>query len=320
MGKRSRLITTEEEYNIWPSFTDLMSNAFMIITLLLFLALFKSLFLKYTADETELNLSQSQALVRQLRQRVLALESQLGNQISQTQELQHEYDSLQTKFASIQDKLEVTQSELTKSEGQVNSLEDRLAQNRNEFDSLEQKLQQSNLQVSDLKTEVKRLKSAPPVVVIQGSGQYQFQSGSATLPPSLAKFIANDLVDRIEKVTNLRGIYVVEVIGHTDGQVNFGSSNLDNKLIDVARGKAPFSSLTASSNADLGLMRALAVVKELKKVQQQGRLEDIQFRAYSGAQLYLTDGQFASNSKEADADRRRIEIRFSPLGKAENIK
>lgn len=320
MGKRSRLITTEEEYNIWPSFTDLMSNAFMIITLLLFLALFKSLFLKYTADETELNLSQSQALVRQLRQRVLALESQLGNQISQTQELQHEYDSLQTKFASIQDKLEVTQSELTKSEGQVNSLEDRLAQNRNEFDSLEQKLQQSNLQVSDLKTEVKRLKSAPPVVVIQGSGQYQFQSGSATLPPSLAKFIANDLVDRIENVTNLRGIYVVEVIGHTDGQVNFGSSNLDNKLIDVARGKAPFSSLTASSNADLGLMRALAVVKELKKVQQQGRLEDIQFRAYSGAQLYLTDGQFASNSKEADADRRRIEIRFSPLGKAENIK
>ena len=321
MGKRSRLSTTEtEEYNIWPSFTDLMSNAFMIITLLLFLALFKSLFLKYTADETELNLSQSQALVRQLRQRVLALESQLGNQISQTQELQHEYDSLQTKFASIQDKLEVTQSELTKSEGQVNSLEDRLAQNRNEFDSLEQKLQQSNLQVSDLKTEVKRLKSAPPVVVIQGSGQYQFQSGSATLPPSLAKFIANDLVDRIEKVTNLRGIYVVEVIGHTDGQVNFGSSNLDNKLIDVARGKAPFSSLTASSNADLGLMRALAVVKELKKVQQQGRLEDIQFRAYSGAQLYLTDGQFASNSKEADADRRRIEIRFSPLGKAENIK
>ena len=320
MGKRSRLITTEEEYNIWPSFTDLMSNAFMIITLLLFLALFKSLFLKYTADETELNLSQSQALVRQLRQRVLALESQLGNQISQTQELQHEYDSLQTKFASIQDKLEVTQSELTKSEGQVNSLEDRLAQNRNEFDSLEQKLQQSNLQVSDLKTEVKRLKSAPPVVVIQGSGHYQFQSGSATLPPSLAKFIANDLVDRIEKVTNLRGIYVVEVIGHTDGQVNFGSSNLDNKLIDVARGKAPFSSLTASSNADLGLMRALAVVKELKKVQQQGRLEDIQFRAYSGAQLYLTDGQFASNSKEADADRRRIEIRFSPLGKAENIK
>ena len=320
MGKRSRLITTEEEYNIWPSFTDLMSNAFMIITLLLFLALFKSLFLKYTADETELNLSQSQALVRQLRQRVLALESQLGNQISQTQELQHEYDSLQTKFASIQDKLEVTQSELTKSEGQVNSLEDRLAQNRNEFDSLEQKLQQSNLQVSDLKTEVKRLKSAPPVVVIQGSGQYQFQSGSATLPPNLAKFIANDLVDRIENVTNLRGIYVVEVIGHTDGQVNFGSSNLDNKLIDVARGKAPFSSLTASSNADLGLMRALAVVKELKKVQQQGRLEDIQFRAYSGAQLYLTDGQFASNSKEADADRRRIEIRFSPLGKAENIK
>jgi len=320
MGKRSRLSRTEtEEYNIWPSFTDLMSNAFMIITLFLFLALFKSIFLKYTADETELNLSQSQALVRQLREQISTLESQLGQETSQKEELQNEFDSLETKFANIQDDLEVTQSELTKSQGEVNSLEDRLAKNQNEFDSLEQKLQQSNLQVSDLKTQVKRLKSAPPVVVIQGSGQYQFQSGSATLPSSLAKFIADDLVDRIEEVTKLRDIYIVEVIGHTDGQATRGTSNLDNQLINVAQGSAPVSSLKPSSNADLGLMRALAVVKELQKLQEQGRLEGIQFRAYSGAQLYLPDGEFASNSNAADANRRRIEIRFSPLGKSENI-
>ncbi len=320
MGKRSRLSNqAEEEYNIWPSFTDLMSNAFMIITLFLFLALFKSLFLKLTADETELDLSQSQALVRQLRLRISSLEQQVGDKTSQVKELKSEYDSLETKFANIQNELETTESELTKSKGEVNSLEDRLAQNKSQFDSLEDKLQKSNLQVSDLKTEVKRLKSAPPVVVIQGSGEFQFQSGSATLPPKLARYIANDLVDRIEEVTQERGVYVVEVIGNTDGQITRGTSNLDQQLISVARGTVPIDNLKPGSNADLGLMRALAVVKELQKVQEKGRLKDIQFRAYSGAQLYLPSGKFAPNSQQASPERRRIEIRFSPLGQAENI-
>ncbi len=320
MGKRSRLSTETEEYNIWPSFTDLMSNAFMIITLFLFLALFKSLFLKYTADETELNLSQSQALVRQLRQRISNLEQQLEAQITLAEQLESDKNGLETKFADIQNELEITESELTKSRGEVNSLEGKLAENKNQFDSLENKLQQSNLQISDLETEVKRLKSAPPVVVIQGSGEYRFQSGSALLPSSLAQYIAKDLVDRIEEVTQERGIYVVEVIGNTDGQITRGTSNLDSKLIDVAKGNVSITNLKPGSNADLGLMRALAVVKELQKIQKQGRLQDIQFRAYSGAQLYLPSGKFASNSGEANAERRRIEIRFSPLGKAENIK
>ena len=128
-------------------------------------------------------------------------------------------------------------------------------------------------------------------------------------------------VSKIERMTKERSIYVVEIIGHTDGQTNSnGSSNLDTKLEDVAKGNAPVSSLTPGSNADLGLMRALEVVKELEKIRKKGRLKGLEFRAYSAAQLFLPSGKFASVNRKSDASRRRIEIRFSPLGKAETIR
>jgi hypothetical protein len=43
------------------------------------------------------------------------------------------------------------------------------------------------------------------------------------------------------------------------------------------------SVLKAGSNADLGLMRSLAVVKELLKIQKQNKMPGVQFRAYSAA-------------------------------------
>lgn len=66
MTKKRRLRNYEatESLNVWPSFTDLMANAFMIISLFLLLALFKSLFLKYAAEETEQNLSDTERQVR----------------------------------------------------------------------------------------------------------------------------------------------------------------------------------------------------------------------------------------------------------------
>jgi hypothetical protein len=40
------------------------------------------------------------------------------------------------------------------------------------------------------------------------------------------------------------------------------------------------STVKAGSNTDLGLMRSLAVVKELLKIQQQNKMPGVQFRAY----------------------------------------
>jgi hypothetical protein len=68
-------------------------------------------------------------------------------------------------------------------------------------------------------------------------------------------------------------------------------------------------------------MRALEVVKELQAVQARtDRLKGVQFRAYSAAQLQLPSGELAVSDRQSNPNRRRIEIRFSPLGKSETVK
>ncbi|MGL5941865.1 MAG: flagellar motor protein [Waterburya sp.] len=281
--RKSRNYEATESLNVWPSFTDLMANAFMIISLFLLLALFKSLFLKYAAEETEQNLSDTERQVRLLQREIATLENELGVSTSNVRQLKKASSDLQKLLLSSNE--------------------------------------QSRSRIDVLQSEVNRLKSAPPVVVIQDSGEYQFDSGSATLPQELKAYITKDLVERIERVSQQRNLYVVEIIGHTDGQVNFGNGNLDEQLEEVAQGKQPVNTLQPGSNADLGLMRALEVVKELQAVQAQTpRLEGVQFRAYSAAQLQLPSGELAISNRQSDANRRRIEIRFSPLGKSETVK
>ncbi len=285
MNKKRKLQSYEatESLNVWPSFTDLMANAFMIISLFLLLALFKSLFLKYAAQETEQNLSDTERQVRLLQREIATLENELGESTSKVRKLNRASADLRQLLLSSNE--------------------------------------QSRSRVDILQSEIKRLKSAPPVVVIQDSGGYQFDSGSANLPQELKNYITLDLVDRIERISQQRNLYVVEIIGHTDGQVNFGNGNLDQQLEEVAQGRQPVGSLKPGSNADLGLMRALEVVKQLQAVQQQtSRLEGVQFRPYSAAQLQLPNGEFASPNRNPNANRRRIEIRFSPLGKAETVR
>ena len=288
MVKRRFLVpeANSNNLNIWPSFTDLMANAFMIISLFLLIALFKSLFLKYTAEETEINLDVSEKKARILKRQVVALENEL-----------------KSRNNIISDK---------------NNTIDRLKRTSSNLQAL---LQNSDERIEIIEAENRRLKSAPPVVVIQDSGEYQFASGSASLPVELRSYITTDLVNLIEEISQQNNLYVVEIIGHTDGQVNFNSvSNLDQQLEAVAKGKKPINSLIPGSNADLGLMRSLEVVKQLQAAQKPGRLAGVQFRAYSAAQLQLPSGEFASENRQPNARRRRIEIRFSPLGKAETIR
>ena len=292
MAIRKRSLNSEiiednlDNLNVWPSFTDLMANAFMIISLFLLLALLRSLFLKFTADESQLNLSTSEQQIKLLLREINSLEQEISAKNNTVERLRQNSVNLNSLSTNLQTLLE-----------------------------------QSNSQLTIAESELKRLKSAPPVVVIQDSGEYQFASGSATLPRELTNYITTTLVNRIEQISQQRNLYVVEIIGHTDGQVNFNSaSNLDRQLEQVAQGKQAINTLIPGSNADLGLMRALEVVKQLQQVQQQGRLEGVQFRAYSAAQLQLPSGDFAPSNRNPDASRRRIEIRFSPLGKAETIR
>lgn len=174
----------------------------------------------------------------------------------------------------------------------------------------------NSLEKSQLKREIAKLKTAPPVLLIQDSGDYKFESGSAVLPPALEDYIKNELTAEIQKITRARTIYTVEVIGHTDGQPISSYSNLDNHIENIATGSGSLDLPQPGSNADLGLLRALAVVKAL---QATGRLDLVQFRVYSAGQLLLRDGSFARVDRQSNSTRRRIEIRFSPLGRAKTI-
>lgn len=211
MRKRSLYIRNQESVNIFQSFTDLMSNAFMILCLFLILALF-----------------QSHKLNRHL--------------------------------------IEANQ----------------------------------------------RLQSASPIVIDEQSGKFKFKSGSAELNLELEKYIQNQIIPAIKTTIASKEIEFIQVIGHTDGQGINQNSNLDKTIEKVALGNISVSKLLPGSNADLGLMRALAVVQEIQKTKG---MENVEFRAYSAAQLYLPSGKLAPVDRDADETRRRIEIRFIPPGK-----
>lgn len=158
---------------------------------------------------------------------------------------------------------------------------------------------------------------APPFIELSEAEGYQFNSGSAELSPKMNAYISGTLVPKIKANANTYQINLVEVIGHTDGEANGGmSSDLDQKLEEVARNpNVSINKLSPGSNADLGLMRALAVVKKLRSIQAKDKgLKGINFRAYSAAQLFLPTGQFATINPNPDLERRRIEIRFTRLG------
>jgi len=173
-------------------------------------------------------------------------------------------------------------------------------------------LSQSQKLNQDLKEANKRLQSASPIVIDESSGNFKFKSGSAELNPQLKNHIATKINPEINKNLQSREIDFIQIIGHTDGEGIKQNSNLDKTLETVAQGTQPVSKLLAGSNADLGLMRALAVVQEL----QNTGLKNVEFKAYSAAQLYLPSGKLAPLDRKPDETRRRIEIRFIPPGQS----
>lgn len=236
MRRPTLINNSSEDLNIWQAFTDLMSNTFLIMILLLLLAISKSALLASNSQEKE-------------------------------------------------------------------------------------------QKIKNLEAEIKRLKD-PPVIVIKDSDRddqgrsLKFQTGKADLPEGLRLFVEGNVVEKLEEFSQYYQGYVVDIIGHTDGQETFNpASNLDQILEQVADGTQPVKNLKPGSNADLGLMRSLAVMKKLQDIQKKGRLQGLKFRAYSAAQLFLPAGEYAPQNRIPDETRRRIEIRFTPPGEdINNIK
>lgn len=162
--------------------------------------------------------------------------------------------------------------------------------------------------------------NTPPIIFLRDSGAIRFKSGSAGLQGQqmLQEFgKAGGLIEAIENNAKLYGINLVEIIGHTDLQpIGSVASNLDKNLFNIANNididRATADSLVAGSNADLGLMRAVEIMRILRYYQGNNkRLQGLEFRAYSAAQL--VPPKLSNNEKPKDDDKRRIEIRFTRL-------
>ncbi|CEJ48433.1 OmpA family protein [Umezakia ovalisporum] len=161
----------------------------------------------------------------------------------------------------------------------------------------------------------------PPIILIPDDPNHRFDSGSAKINPRFYNYIVTKILPEIERASKQYNVDIIEVIGHTDGQPNGSiASNLDLYLESVARGGLELEKLQAGSNADLGLMRALAVVQQLRNIQvKEKKLPGLSFRAYSAAQLILPSGEFAVMARQEDQRRRRIEIRFTRLGQVKKV-
>jgi len=171
-------------------------------------------------------------------------------------------------------------------------------------------------QVDRLTQDVTRLTRAQSAyIVFKDAKDHQFESGKAKLTPDLRKFIDDTVVPQIDQNAESLGVDTIVVIGHTDGQNIRNTSNVDSYLHHVADMQTAPDSLIPGSNVDLGMMRSLAVIAELRHIQRSGRgLKRIRstdgFRPYSAGPFLSTNGGWAPQDETNDLQRRRIEIRF----------
>lgn len=98
MRPRSRHTESSEDLNIWPAFTDLMSNAFMILILFLLLAIVKSVLSQTTLEKHLNSLGKRKDEVGELARQVKALQAKANR----TDELERQVAALQGQLKSGQ--------------------------------------------------------------------------------------------------------------------------------------------------------------------------------------------------------------------------
>jgi len=186
-----------------------------------------------------------------------------------------------------------------------------------------------------LVTLAKALNEKPPLIPLEETDSFRFDTGSYGLSQDFLDALEIKYTTEIKPTLEAYDVNVIEVIGHTDGQPNLnkGPSNLDHRLQAVAT-QGQFTGLQSgsnadlpggkfrwwlpvgltgfqvSSNADLGLLRAMVVGMYL-----QARLEKDQLavgiRPYSASSLLDPQGNFSPSPAVSDPSRRRIELRFT---------
>ena len=162
-------------------------------------------------------------------------------------------------------------------------------------------------------------KEQPPLIILDETQNYTFKTGSGKLSSRFKSALRDDIIPQLDQMSMEYDCDVIEVYGYTDGQAynrirNRNRSQMDNPLLTRLENDQ-FPNLNATSNLELGILRAASIVHFLKTYQSQDNkhLQKAKIiRPYSGGQLILPSGEIASASyKEPDPSRRRIELRLS---------
>jgi len=311
------------EFNFWPSIADTLLAIFMVFLMLWLVE--KIIFLHelgYVKAGNEIlnqklaksseQFAQSEEDLKQATETIGEAKQNIQTAIGYWKKCEVEKQACEEEKARLSDekaRLLDEKTRLTVEKARVSS------------DLKNCKQQQSQTQVDASRTEQLRnalrqcekgyLCDKPPIINLPETLGFSFNTGQAQLSEKFENRLKNDIVPKLKDIKDNHNVNVIEVIGHTDGVMAGGNSNLDGKL-ENAVAKGDISDLRYGSNADLGLIRALAVAFFLRK---QPELSGIKFRVYSAAQLILSDGELADKpNRTIDDARRRIELRFTNLG------
>ena len=164
-----------------------------------------------------------------------------------------------------------------------------------------------------LVTLAKALNEKPPLISLTetDSKAFKFDTGSYGLSQDFLDALDERYTKDIKPTIEAYDVDVIEVIGHTDGQPNpRGASNLDRRLQTVTL-QGGLTGFQYGSNAELGLLRAMAVGMYLQSRLEKDQLA-VGIRPYSAASLLDLQGNFnPAPALSDDRTRRRIDLRFT---------
>jgi flagellar motor protein MotB len=156
----------------------------------------------------------------------------------------------------------------------------------------------------------------PPLIVLDEAHGYSFSSSSATLNNEFTLKLESSVLLNIQDFAKTYKCDVIEVYGYTDGQPfsrnTLGGQFFDKELHKCLVDGCNIDTIQASSNLELGMKRAVSVVKFLKEklIVTGSTIKTI--RPYSGGAFINAQGKIAKvDAKRRDKFRRRIEIRLS---------
>ena len=205
-----------------------------------------------------------------------------------------------------------------------------LQQRIKELEELNKALLEKN---KELERENTELKQESRTFVID-EGHIRFDSGSPEIKQEFSTALRESVGERIApfpdfaaRIINNPDRYdTLEIIGHTDGVPLSRSGDLDqllpSYLAGVPTGKR---TLTAGSNNDLGLLRALSLKQEwvnyvasYNPEEKRDILRRVKIRSYSAGQTILPvhiDNPIPADFRKDDPRARRIEMRLTKLDK-----